>query len=417
MPTYNVTYVCGHEGQIEVTGDKRLREWKICNAERDLCPDCYRKKKFEESKAILTEAQTLGLPELTGTEKQVAWAASIRKAILAHITEGLVKYNLVTDTDRPNGIFLKPKPDHANKPRRPEIFIYYNLDGSGCKIPEIDQTILRNAVQAVHDKTSAHWWIESRQSNSLNGAFKLVIEEYRAIEQMRIEHGVVSAAELEVNKKKATISPENPVNKTVAEIIVEGSTIKVVYPIRSEKLRQIVKSKGFQWSGTSWKRTIGGLSGHTNDRAAEIGNALLNAGFMVCIMDETIRQKAIDADFAPEHHRWVRLSPSSDYKDWFYLVWEEGNWALYHTFKKIPGCERYGSYVLIPPRHYEAVLDAVEGLGFRFTKSAQEIIEKVKAANESVLLVKPSAAPSKPLSEDTVKTPIGEIDESLRDDY
>ena len=51
MPNYNITYACGHEGSIRLTGPKRTREWVLSKKEKDLCPDCY-KKHLEEERSV-----------------------------------------------------------------------------------------------------------------------------------------------------------------------------------------------------------------------------------------------------------------------------------------------------------------------------------------------------------------------------
>lgn len=72
---YQVTFSCGHEGRVDLFGKNREREYKLEQFARDICPECaaaQRAKKEEES----------GLPELEGSEKQVAWATKIRQNLI-----------------------------------------------------------------------------------------------------------------------------------------------------------------------------------------------------------------------------------------------------------------------------------------------------------------------------------------------
>ncbi len=73
---YDITYSCGHTATIQLYGSTAEREHKITWMEREgLCPDCYRVQQKEENARKAKEA--LGdiiLPELTGTEKQIAYA-------------------------------------------------------------------------------------------------------------------------------------------------------------------------------------------------------------------------------------------------------------------------------------------------------------------------------------------------------
>lgn len=80
MAWYYGTYACGHEGRVNVIGPTKDREWKVNHHFEKLCPECYEKWQQEERERKSIEAQketeTLELPELEGTEKQVSWARS-----------------------------------------------------------------------------------------------------------------------------------------------------------------------------------------------------------------------------------------------------------------------------------------------------------------------------------------------------
>ena len=78
MAKYDITYSCGHSGRIDIVGKNRdnLIKWY---QEKALCPQCYQeqqqKLQNEREKELI---QKFELPELTGTEKQVKWANSLR---------------------------------------------------------------------------------------------------------------------------------------------------------------------------------------------------------------------------------------------------------------------------------------------------------------------------------------------------
>ena len=88
---YYVTFSCGHEGEVNLYGKAAERDRRIAWYEEEgICPDCYRKMKEEERRkadeeltayADKIEAE-LSLPELEGTEKQVAWARKIRAGVI-----------------------------------------------------------------------------------------------------------------------------------------------------------------------------------------------------------------------------------------------------------------------------------------------------------------------------------------------
>ena len=77
---YNITYSCGHEGIVTLFGKQADRDKMIkFYEEKGICPDCY---KSEQNAIIDEEAATHNLPELEGTDKQVAWAKKIRHEFL-----------------------------------------------------------------------------------------------------------------------------------------------------------------------------------------------------------------------------------------------------------------------------------------------------------------------------------------------
>ena len=88
---YYVTFSCGHEGEVNLYGKAAERDRRIAWYEKEgICPDCYRKMKEEERRkadeelaAYADKIETeYNLPELEGTEKQIAWARKIRAGVI-----------------------------------------------------------------------------------------------------------------------------------------------------------------------------------------------------------------------------------------------------------------------------------------------------------------------------------------------
>ena len=75
MAKYTINYSCGHSEEITLFGtvDERLR--RVAWLESRPCPECQHKA----ASAIAKQTSiTYELPELTGSEKQIAWAEVIR---------------------------------------------------------------------------------------------------------------------------------------------------------------------------------------------------------------------------------------------------------------------------------------------------------------------------------------------------
>ena len=88
---YYVIFSCGHEGEVNLYGKAAERDRRIAWYEKEgICPDCYRKMKEEERRkadeeltAYADKIETeYNLPELEGTEKQIAWARKIRAGVI-----------------------------------------------------------------------------------------------------------------------------------------------------------------------------------------------------------------------------------------------------------------------------------------------------------------------------------------------
>ena len=82
MAKYTVTYKCGHTAEVNLVGKESDRQRKIAWYATIDCPEC-------EGKAQKAIAEAAGLPALSGSEKQVAWATKLRNSALT-ILDGAI---------------------------------------------------------------------------------------------------------------------------------------------------------------------------------------------------------------------------------------------------------------------------------------------------------------------------------------
>lgn len=84
---YDITYSCGHAGTVELYGKTSERESKIRWYETTaVCPECYKKQQAETT---TKQKAAYELPELEGSEKQVAWAKKLMESAITVLeTEG-----------------------------------------------------------------------------------------------------------------------------------------------------------------------------------------------------------------------------------------------------------------------------------------------------------------------------------------
>jgi hypothetical protein len=89
MAKYNVNHTCGHAETHALFGKSSERDRKISWLETTLCGECFAKKRETENAAAAIVAAekngAAGLPALTGSPKQIAWAETIRATALAAI--------------------------------------------------------------------------------------------------------------------------------------------------------------------------------------------------------------------------------------------------------------------------------------------------------------------------------------------
>lgn len=73
---YDIVYACGHAGVVMLYGKEKDRQSKLKWYQNTaICPECYKMQKQEE---MGEKTAKYNLPELTGSDKQVAWASKIR---------------------------------------------------------------------------------------------------------------------------------------------------------------------------------------------------------------------------------------------------------------------------------------------------------------------------------------------------
>lgn len=91
MSKQDINYACGHDGVINIVGPKRNREYVAKSESRKLCPECYSAKlaadRAAASAAAAEQAKATGLPALTGSAKQIAWAETIRANAVAQLAK------------------------------------------------------------------------------------------------------------------------------------------------------------------------------------------------------------------------------------------------------------------------------------------------------------------------------------------
>lgn len=130
MAHYTITYSCGHSADKVLYGPEAQRQNYIAYAAKScLCPACDKAEDQAVCEAVEAE---MGLPVLSGSEKQVAWARDIRAEKVKAAAELIEK-------------------------SRPAA------EAQG-KVEQYEQRAAA-VMQALCEIAQAKWWIEQRRDN------------------------------------------------------------------------------------------------------------------------------------------------------------------------------------------------------------------------------------------------------------
>lgn len=385
MAWYNVVCPrCQEEYRVNLVGPHKTREWKLENFDWT-CDECKAALRAEASKEAAERNQTEGLPALTGSEKQVAWAESIRAEVWETLTQLIQEVEMT--------IKVRPEFEKAGQ-----------------------LAIL--AIEEIASETSAKWWIENGRGRGLESWRQEVNLRAKRLRTEPEKHDTVASKAATEAMKEATIRPEKPATEVVAEIQADDKKLTVKFPEKRDDFRGIMKSLGFRWSD-GWKKSLSFRTENKEDRVVEVACRLLAAGFIVRVFDNSLRERIARGEYDPECRYWVFQNGGH-----FAIEWPYGD-NFYSEAIKISGArwDREAKVMTIPKEAYEEVLGFAEARGFKISQGAQNLINEAEEAKRKSLIVeapevKEAATPrhlkGKPKK---VATPDKvEIDESLRDE-
>lgn len=340
---YVICEKCGNEIRIELFGKIKDREWKLENRTW-VCDECKEKELNEKNKQAALETKEKGLPELQGSEKQVAWANTLR---INRINE-LKKYEY------------------------PTIF--------GCNEEKMKDFIDRKiALLAIFEtEINAKYFIDNRYESLISLMRDIDLDVLTTKEE------IIKQQKIEVEaKQEAIISPKNSKTATVAEIISKKNEINIIFPERNDDFIGIMKNSGYSWEERKWKKHISESTGDITDRIVEIGVKLNAAGFKIMVLDEETRKKIIQGNYEEEHKFWIITLKNKPRFLGIRFPYDSG---YYDKARKIK-CSRYSKpFVTVPVEQYEQVLDFAEQHGFRITKSAQKMIDDQKESEKNAFI-------------------------------
>ena len=144
MGYMTIKFSCGHEADVEISGNTATKANRAAYLALDICPKCRAAQREEARKAarkaLKEQMRAANPPELKGTARQVSWAEDIRTSAFAAM-----------DAYR-NRIAEKANAAIAAKPEKREKLT-------------AQQAALDQAIVSVLSNDEARYWIDNRNSD------------------------------------------------------------------------------------------------------------------------------------------------------------------------------------------------------------------------------------------------------------
>ena len=364
---YEIKYACGHTGTVQLFGKTADRERKVKWLETQICPACehaeIEKRRAEEAAVAKEKAEEFGLPELEGTPKQVSWALTIRDKIIKREIEAL------------KGEERK----HTAEAQQQRQFVDW-----------------------LCQQNQARFWIDHRNHYSQDLHYF-----WKQDQQEKEEEKIILG-----DSEDAVIAPKEKTTSTIAHIKEHVDYVEVDSE-KDDSVIRCVKKCGFKWRGT-WKLEITEKTGSADDRMAEVGNLLLNAGVSISVK-KSLKDKIVTGDFKTRSYKWVDAKNGE-----IYITWHRDA-SYYNEAKRLPGAKWVsGRGMAVKPEYFEEIQEFINLYQFSVTKKAQALLkeaeDKIKGVpHVSPATVKESIDDNKPDLQDILKSSRDILDD-LRDD-
>jgi hypothetical protein len=397
MARHEITYACGHTGDVNLIGKHSYREWRLARLRAGECLECYKSRTHQVAVQVSAE---LELPPLSGSEKQVVWAETLRIRKIADIEKEAVSLSDENPFDE----------DEKNDEYHRQVLL---------------------AVDHILEQKTARWWIDNRDESAVSlirrswrmlmaaptEAQKQAEREERAKEVAENERRIQAERSARI---EATVRPENVVCEQAAELVIQDQIISVRLPEAHDVFKRIVKALGYNYESYWWNRKITPRAGSVEDRAIELGQMLLSRGFPILVLDADLRAKIVSGTFEPEQTRWILKFVAGNYAGWLCIQWGT-NEDYYEVARKITGSCYARPNVAVPPVQFQQIEDFAERYSFQIGSSAQEALQQAREDKAKMLVVskQPIALPQQTVA--STNPPVlavpeqVDVDEELKD--
>ena len=353
---YTVMRACGHEEGVTLFGNTRDRERKLEWLAGCKCKAC---QEAEAEAKILRETKERELPELTGSPKQIDWAAGIRIRLIKSLEE---RFDYLMESIKAREEKLKAieenDPDNTARIEKAHKGIGQWKDAfAECQ----------NALEAIYGIQEAHWWIDHRdcEAKELVGAYKELGEKEK--EQAVLE---------EEWNKMAVMEPDTRQTETVVTIEARNGLVQAICE-KDEVIRLKLKAIGFSWDSDRrfWAKAITEKTGTKENLLPDTARKLLKAGIQVRV-EPWIKDAVESGSYEPECYRWVSVSKKEATKLFINKV--EG--------VALPsGCKTtWNGDGIISPSRWREVREFAALNGYKVTQKAEAMLNAAEDATVKV---------------------------------
>lgn len=343
---YSGTHICGHPGSVNLYGPAQNCKPRADKYFSQPCGACRLKAREEEYRRNADAARAQGLPELTGSEKQVAWATTIRANLMATLERNIT--------------WLKGK----------EL-----MEWAG-QVSEYQKIIVQT--------TSARWFIENRSVLARGPFIQKALQAQRSFspETQSVESPAISINE------QLMVRPESITQPGCVEIRITERRILAIYE-RNDAFRRIVYRQRFRWSAEAgaWHLKCLIQDGEPEDRAVELAMELLSGGFAVAMPSEKTRDMVIRGVYEPRHTRWIHATLSS-FEVYFEREDQPARSAL-SALTRYPKWSNPRKCYTVPFSQFEGLCELIRLYDFRVSWAARQRLTQERARLESAACVRP----------------------------
>ncbi|MEL7893491.1 hypothetical protein [Vreelandella neptunia] len=393
-----MTFVAQNRKEVE-----RYADWKVENGA--VCDACTAIQREEQSQKAAQQAAEQGLPTLRGTEKQVAWAETIRSDLLGIAAKLAKAVTLLQagDVDAARGAYRE-----VPVTWQPNDFSFRTLNLTNAQAPEAALAVCR----ILAEQQDAGWWIDFR-----GASFEQLVREFRD-QIMDALSGAPSKHEV---MEDVAIKPDVIVSPIPAEIMLGSESVTIAFPEKNDALLDVVKPLGYRYDFDRRLQVlrVSVTMGSVEDRAAEAMHKLLEAGFIVVCQRQAVREKALSGHYEPVYPRWMNIRTRGRMEGWLQVFCRDGLSLSADLAPLKPRKDYYRDHSwFVRPEHYAVLLDMAEVHGIRITDGALRALKKAQAADEAALLAQtlPDVPAVTADTREPEKVAPADIDPELRDD-